>query len=87
METIVKKLPFSADKESAEFQREHVILVIKEVESRRTKHIPVENLEVFQHGRGWNFQRQSDTGFSPHQGELKLKSTEVSVQLRSNYRE
>jgi hypothetical protein len=76
-----KKLPFAAGKDSAEFQRELIIFLIKEFDGRRTKHVPAENLLVFQHGREWNYQRQEKTGSNPHTGEMKLKSSTVVIGL------
>ena len=76
-----KKLPFAAGKDSAEFQRELVLLLIKEFDARRTKHIPAENLQVFQHGRAWNFQRQETEGFRPHSGQMEQKSSTVGIQI------
>ena len=76
-----KKLPFAAEKESGEFQREVIVRLIREFDERRKKHIPAENLQTFYHGRGWNFQRQESGGYNPRSGDFKLQSEEFRIQL------
>ncbi|MGA2242589.1 MAG: hypothetical protein ABSH11_11235 [Verrucomicrobiota bacterium] len=76
-----RKLPFAAEKDAAELQREHVILLIKVFDARRTQHIPAENLLVFCHGRSWNFQQQGNTGYKPHEGQMELKSSTITIAL------
>jgi hypothetical protein len=75
-----KKLPFAAERDSDQFQRELIIRLIREFDERRKKHIPTENLQIFYHGTGWTFQRQEPGGYSPHSGAFKLQS--VGVQIR-----
>lgn len=76
-----QKLPFAAEKDSSEFFREVVRLLIKEFDKRRKKYIPTENFQVFHHGRGWDFQRQEKEGFKPHSGELEKTSTGCVIDL------
>lgn len=77
-----KQLPFANGRDSAEFQRELVLFLIRELDARRTKHIPAENLLVFQHGRGWNFQRQEKDGYNPRSGQMELKSSTTTIDMR-----
>jgi hypothetical protein len=76
---VKRKLPFLIAKDSAEFQRALNLALIREIEARRTKHIPVENLQVFSHGRGWNFQRMEKQGFRPHTGQMELHSVNIAI--------
>jgi hypothetical protein len=76
-----KKLPFAERNASADFQRQLVIHLGREFDARRAKHIPAENVQVFQHGRGWNFQRQEKEGFNPHSGHMELQSSKASIEI------
>src|SRR5688572_32845174 len=53
-----KPLPFAAAKNSNEFWREVIKLLLRELHERQTKHIPVENHQTFYHGKHWTFQRE-----------------------------
>ena len=74
-------LPYAAEEESGEFQRDVIRLLIREFDQRRAKHIPVENLQTFYHGKGWSFQRQESGGYNPHSGSFKLQSEEFRIRL------
>jgi len=76
-----RKLPFAAEKQSAEFQREVFVRLIREFDERRKKHIPTENQQIFHHGRGWTFQRQESDGYTPHSGALKLHSVDLCIRI------
>jgi hypothetical protein len=76
-----KKLPFAAERDSDQFQRELIIRLIREFDERRKKHILTENLQIFYHGTGWTFQRQEPGGYGPHSGAFKLQSVEVKIRI------
>jgi hypothetical protein len=76
-----KRLPFPADKDSAVFQREVILALIKEVEARGMKDISASNRYVFQHGRKWDFQQQSKEGYRPQSGQLELTSSTATIDL------
>jgi hypothetical protein len=78
---IRKKLPFAAERDSDEFQRELIIRLIREFDERRKKHIPTENLQIFYHGTQWTFQRQESDGYSPHSGTFKLQSVDINIRI------
>ena len=78
---IRKKLPFAAEKDADEFQRELIVRLIREFDERRKKHISTENLQIFYHGAGWTFQRQEPGGYTPHSGAFKLQSVETKIRI------
>jgi len=75
-----KKLPFVAEKDSAAFQHEIILALIKDVDAR-TKDIPASNIYMFQHGRKWDFQQRSKEGFRPQSGELELTRSTTTIEL------
>jgi hypothetical protein len=74
-------LPFAAEKDSREFLRQLMRCMMRECDARQRKLIPVENMLVFCHGRGWTFQQQGPQGYSPGSGSLELQRLEGSVQV------
>jgi hypothetical protein len=76
-----EKLPFAAEKDASAFQREVILSLIKDMDARRTKDIPASNVYVFQHGRKWEFQQESNEGFRPQSGELEVMSSTIAIEL------
>ena len=76
-----QKLPLIAAKESQEFMSALILALIEEIDRRRERHIPAENVQIFNHGRGWTFQREDADGFSPKTGELQLHRTERTISI------
>ena len=78
-ELVPQRLPFIAAKESKEFMAELILALIREIDRRRHKHVPQENLQIFYHGTGWSFQREETDGFSSKKGTLELQRVQCSI--------
>jgi hypothetical protein len=76
-----QKLPFAEEKESKQFMKEVILLLIKEVDNRRKEFGSTENFLVFYHGKGWNYQREDKDGYKPRAGEMHLVSTGCQVAI------
>jgi len=53
-----QKLPFASEKDSKEFLREVILLLIREFDNRRKRFAYTENSLIFYHGKKWNYLRK-----------------------------
>jgi hypothetical protein len=72
-------LPFAAEKDAQDFMHELIVALIREIDRRRVQHISPENVQIFNHGTDWTFQREEKEGFSLQTGELELHSVRCAI--------
>ena len=74
-------LPYAAENDCREFDREFMRLLLREFDTRLSRHVSPENKEMLYHGRTWMFQRMVKDDFSPCVGTLDQHTVEARIEF------